>query len=231
MIERNTASDIRAIDFNRAEEVIECASRILDKANELKLFLPETSRQSREAMRLIREATTLVNNVKSHIESFSAGETLSLIDTFDLVHRIASLQPADRTLVNGIILRAFDARIHGDKTVDEYMLYRAIHARIIRKDKAFFDRPLKWLCQTLGGWHKEAIGGYDKTCLSVYDIINRASILMDADLYAYEGSNQAMFKQHLAAATRHYLDHYDAADPKARFAAERFRYALDRQIS
>lgn len=231
MIERNISSDIFAIDFSRAEEVIECASRILDKANELNLFLPGTSRQSREAMRLIREATTWVNNLKSHIESFSAGEALSLIDTFDLVHRIASLQPVDRTLVNGIILRAFEARIHGDKTVDEYMLYRAIHARIIRNDKAFFDRPLRWLCMCNKCWYDEAIAGYDKTDLAAYDIINRTSILMDADLYAYEGRNQKAFKQHLAATIRHYLDNYDATDPKAHYAAERFRYASDRRIS
>lgn len=141
------------------------------------------------------------------------------------------MQPVDRTFVNGIILRAFDARIHGDKTVDEYMLYRAIHSRIIRKDKAFFDRPLRWLCLCNKCWYDEAIAGYDKTDLATYDIINRASILMDADLYAYEGRNQAMFKQHLAATTRRYLDNYDATDPRARFAAEQFRYVSDRQIS
>lgn len=222
MIEKNIAVDILAINFNRAEEVINSGARILDRANELKLFLPETSRQSRDAIRLIREATTWVNNVKSHIESHSAGDALSLIDAFDLVHRIACLQPADRTLVNGIILRAFEARIHGDKTVDEYMLYRAIHSRIIRQDKAFFDRPLTWLCLTLGCWHKEAVGGYDKTHLPVYDIINRASILMEADLYAYEGRNQKAFKQHLVDTSRHYLDIYNATDRKAQFAAQQY---------
>lgn len=214
MIEGKIAADILAIDFDRVDEVIDCASRILDRANELKLFLPETSRQSREAMRLIREATTWVNNVKSHIDSYSAGEALPLIDVFDLVHRIACLQPADRAFINDIILKAFEAKIHGDITVDEYMLYRAVHSRISRKDKAFFDRPLKWLCMCNKCWHDEAIAGYDKTGLPVYDIINRASILLEADLYAYEGRNQKAFKQHLVETTRHYLDNYDATDRK-----------------
>lgn len=231
MIERNKTTDILAVDFTQADDVIECASRILDRANELELFVPETSRQSRDAVQLIREATMWVNNVKSLIESSSTDEALSLIDVFDLIHRIAFQQPADRTFVNAIILKAFEARIHGDKTVDEYILYRVIYSRIIYKDKAYFGRPLTWLSLTLDRWHKEAVGGYDKTVLSTYDIINRASILLEANLFAYEGRTQKAFKQHLAATTRHYLDNYDATDLKARYAVEMFRNASDRHIS
>lgn len=226
MVELMTEYDINSVD-----SLVDSASRILDRANELDLFLPGTSRQSRNAMQLIREAATWANNVKRHFDSFSPGEALSLIYFFDLTHRIAYQQPADRVLVNDIILRAFEARIHGDTTIDEYFLYRAIHDRIINKDKAFLDRPLTWLCLTLDRWHKEARAGYGKTSLPAYDIINRASILMEADLYAYEGRNQRTFKQHLAATTRHYLDTYTPTDRKARFAAEMFRNASDRHIS
>lgn len=199
MVEHMAHPDIDSAALNRVDRLIDSASRILDRADGLNLFLPGTSRQSRDAMRLIREAATWVGNVKSRFDSFSAGEALSLVDFFDLMHRIACQQPADRAFVNDIILRAFEARIHGDKTVDEYLLYRAIHARIINKDKAFLDRPLSWLCLTLDRWHKEARAGYGKTTLPAYDIISRASILMESDLFAYEGRNQRSFKQHLAA--------------------------------
>ena len=145
-----------------------------------------------------------------------------MIDVYDLLHRVTYRRPADRGFVNGIILKALEARIHGDRSVDEYVLYRAIRSGIGRKDKAFFDRPLQWLCLTEESWYNEAVNGYDRSRLSDYDILNRAAILRETDLFAFECSNQTTFKRRLLNNTRHYLDNYTDPDPKTHLALNRY---------
>ncbi len=201
----STLSDIATADFDIIDEVIGAASQTIEKANELGLFMSKSSRQSREAVQLIRETAVWLINVKNRIDSYSAADALRLADVFDIMHRIASQRPADTTFINRIVLRAFEARIHGDKTVDEYILYRAIKAAVNRRDKAFLSRPLDWLCISEERWYNEATLGYEHTVLSAYDIINRSSILLESDLFAYEGRNQMEFKRQLAENTRRYL--------------------------
>lgn len=217
-----TPLNLSSVDFDNVDVVTECASQMLASANELGLFMTQTSRQSREAMRFVGEATAWISNVRKQIDSYPVGKALALIDVYDLLHRVTYRRPADRGFVNGIILRAFEARIHGDISVDEYVLYRAIRSGIGRKDKAFFGRPLQWLCLTEESWYNEATKGYDRSRLSDYDILNRAAILLETDLFAFEGSNQTVFKHRLLNSSRHFLDNYTAPDPKTHLALNRY---------
>lgn len=195
---------------------------MLSSANELGLFMTQTSRQSVNARRFVEDATLWISNVRKQIDSYPVGKALALIDVYDLMHRVTYRRPADRGFVNGIILKALEAKIHGDRSVDEYELYRAIRSGIGRKDKAFFGRPLQWLCLTEESWYNEATKGYDRSRLSDYDIISRATILLETDLFAFEGSNQTAFKRRLINSTRHYLDNYTAPDPKTHLALNRY---------
>lgn len=52
----------------------------------------------------------------------------------------------------------------------------------------------------------QAVKGFDKTKLSGYDIQSRVKILLDADLYAYEGRKQGAFKKLLAEQYNYYLE-------------------------
>lgn len=214
--------DLSSVDFDNVDIVTESASQMLASANELGLFMSQTSRQSVNARRFVEDATVWISNVRKQIDAYPIGKALALIDVYDLLYRITYQHPADRNFVNGIILKALEARIHGDRSVDEYVLYRAIRSGIGRKDKAFFDRPLQWLCLTEESWYNEAVNGYDRSRLSDYDILNRATILLETDLFAFEGSNQTTFKRRLLNNTRHYLDNYTAPDPKTHLALNRY---------
>lgn len=217
-----TSFDLSSVDFDNVDVVTESASQMLASANELGLFMTQTSRQSVNARRFVEDATVWISNVRKQIDVYPIGKALALIDVYDLLHRVTYLRPADRGFINGIILKALEARIHGDRSVDEYVLYRAIRSGIGRKDKAFFDRPLQWLCLTEESWYNEATKGYDRSRLSDYDILNRAAILLETDLFAFEGSNQTAFKHRLLNSTRHYLDNYTAPDPKTHLALNRY---------
>lgn len=214
--------DLSSVDFDNIDVVTESASQMLASANELGLFMTQTSRQSLNAKRFVEDATVWISNVRKQIDAYPIGKALALIDVYDLLHRVTYQRPADRSFVNGIILKAFEERIHGDRSVDEYELYRAIRSGIGRKDKAFFGRPLQWLCLTEESWYNEAVKGYDRSRLSDYDILNRAAILLETDLFAFEGSNQTAFKHRLINSTRHYLDNYTAPDPKTHVALNRY---------
>lgn len=217
-----TPLNLSSVDFDNVDNVTESASQMLASANELGLFMTQTSRQSVNARRFVEDATVWISNVRKQIDSYPVGKALDLIDVYDLLYRVTYQRPADRGFVNGIILKALEARIHGDRSVDEYVLYRAIRSGINRKDKAIFGRPLQWLCLTEESWYNEAVKGYDRSRLSDYDILNRATILLETDLFAFEGSNQTTFKRRLLNRTRHYLDNYTAPDPKTHLALNRF---------
>lgn len=214
--------DLSSVDFDNVDIVTESASQMLASANELGLFKAQISRQSVNARRFVEDATVWISNVRKQIDFYPVGKALVLIDVYDLLHRVTYQRPADRSFVNGVILKAFEAKIHGDRSVDEYVLYRAIRSGIDRKDKAFFGRPLQWLCLTEESWYNEAVKGYDRSRLSDYDILNRAAILLETDLFAFEGSNQTVFKRRLLNSLRHYLDNYAAPDHKTHLALNRY---------
>lgn len=205
-----------AVDTIASEEIfesIEEASRILNRANDLRLFLNDTSRQSREAREVVRLASAWLKTVEARIESYTPGEALLLTDSYDLLHRLALKIPADKEFINRIIFRAFDARIHGDKSVDDYVLYQAVERRIWQREKSFLEKPLTWLSLCISEWHKQALKGFDHTELSDYDILSRVNILLNTDLTAFEGRNQQSFKQQLFNRYRKFLDNDGPTDP------------------
>lgn len=209
-------------------ETVEEASLIINRADVLRLFLNETSRQSREAREVVRFASEWVKTVESGFNSYTPGEALLLTDHYDLLHRVAFRLPADKEVINRIILRAFDARIHGDKSVDEYILYKAVERRIWQREKAFLDKPLTWLSLSLGEWHKQALKGFDHAELSDYDIISRVNILLNTDLTAFEGRNQQSFKQRLFNRHRRFLNYVDSANLLMTCALNDFRHLSTR---
>lgn len=222
----NNKSKITRDDlFLSADKAIEEASLIVKNADRIKLFLPGTSRQSREAKDLLRRATLWIKDIEGCLKSYSVDDALKLTDAYDLMHRIAFNLPADKEYINRIILRAFDTMIHGSKKVDEYILYKLIERRVRQREQGFLDRPLTWICQCLDRWHKEAVKGFESFELSDYDILNRVIILLDSDLSAFEGRKQQQFKQTLFDNTRHYLDNFDAADSRTQSAINQFLFA------
>ncbi len=208
-----------------SEAALAQASELISAANGCGLFLSVAPLQSREAIQLSGWAKRWVNMVKARLSSYTPGEALMLADAYDIVHRIAFRQPADRTLLNGVVLRAFDAMIHGDKGVDEYAMFHAIRSGVSRRDKAFFDKPLTWSCISEERWYEEASRGYDRRRLSDYDILSRVTILLTTDLFVFEGRNQQSFKKRLFERHRHYLDSHDTTDPRILSAVTSFLYA------
>lgn len=209
-------------------ETVEEASLIINRADDLRLFMNDTSRQSREAREVVRLASEWVKTIENGSNSYTPGEALLLVDHYDLMHRVAFRLPADKEVLNRIILRAFDARIHGDKSVDEYILYKAVERRIWQREKAFLDKPLTWLGLCISEWHKQALKGFDRSELSDYDIISRVNILLNTDLTAFEGRNQQSFKQRLFNRYRSFLDHDASANLLMTCALNDFRHLSTR---
>lgn len=209
--------------FDSLDNTIEEARKVLNHANDLFLFLPDTSRQTREAREVLRKAFEWVKTVEGHLKFYSAGDALKLADAYDLMHRMAYNQPAEKETIDKIILKAFDARIRGDKDVDQYVLFKAIERRARQREQAFLGKPLTWLFQCLDAWHKQAVKGFDRTDLSDYDILSRVNILLDADLFAFEGRNQKAFKQHLAEQHRQFLSYHVSTDLLISYVTNDFR--------
>ena len=167
---------------------------LLTKAFELGLFEAKAPLQSREAQRLMAEARSALDATGVELRTAPAGEALRLVDTYDLLHRLVRRTAAPAQLLDQTVLRAFAALQSGDKTVDQYDLYRAIRSRVERRNPQFLGAPLTWLAAKLQTWHKSA-----KTAqpLPAYDKEQQRQLLSESDLTPFEGKNQAAFKSRL----------------------------------
>lgn len=227
----DTILDLSTVDFNNVDGINSFAYALINAGNSIGLYMSATPLQSREAMQIYQAAKSWVNTVKRQLLVMQPADALSLIDSYEFMHRIAFQSPAKAEELNKVKLAAFDAMIHGDKAVDEYLMFRVIRNAVRQRDKAFFDKPLTWSCIVEERWHKEALRGFDRARLTDYDIISRVTLLLESDLFAYEGRNQEQFKQSLAEQHRHYLDGYTAPDKKTRFAIEQYLLASAKFLS
>ena len=215
--------NLSLVDFNNIEEAIDFAVRLINTGNSLGIISGEKRLQSVEAVAIYQAAKGWVNAVKKQMLLMPLSELLRLVDVYEIMHRIAFRCSANTEELDRIKLAAFDAMIHGDKKVDEYIMFRVIRNEVSKRNKAFFDKPLTWSCISEERWHKEAVEGFDRTVLTDYDIISRVTILLESDLFAYEGRNQDQFKQYLADEHRHYLTKYTAPDCRTVHAIDNFQ--------
>ena len=209
---------ITTYGFTTVEDAIASGTALCKTANDAGIFLREEdpARDRLTLKRVRRESKDWLRAVRKQIDTMPVGDALKLLGTYDSVHRVAYGTPADPTFLNRYTIAAFESRIRGNKEVDPYVLYRQINAGIARRDPLYLGRPLQWSTTILDRWYKELSGSYsnpsgginnrskggDKPTDSLYDRLQKASILMETDLWAYEGANQKAFKQHLFATIR-----------------------------
>lgn len=145
--------DIQTVDFCNADEICNFANLTMQVASEAGMFLVQAS-YSREQREIRATAEEWVRRVEASIDTMTAGDALSVIYIFDLIHRIAYGKPAKTDYLDRYRLGAFEAFIRGDKSVDRYELFHALSDEIAKRNKAYFDRPLKWISLCLDRWHR-----------------------------------------------------------------------------
>ncbi|MDE6048071.1 MAG: hypothetical protein K2G09_00035 [Paramuribaculum sp.] len=180
------------------------ANAIVRAASAAGIFLTEL-RDRQLAAQVRKMAKQWVNDIERQLSAMAPADALTAIATFDIIHRIAHGVPANPQLINKYTLKAFDAYISGDKTVDEYTLFRQIATGLRRKDPAYADRPLRWHSLSLARWHKQFASGDAADTLSDYDTAQRVTILLQSDLWALETRNEAAYKHRLHTRYSHLL--------------------------
>lgn len=218
MISHPEDVDIERVNFNNPDDIIDFAAQLIRTAIACGLFSSGNivSPKSNLIRRISRE---WLRQTDSKIDIFSAADALRVISSYDLIHRIAYGKPAQADKVDKYVLKALDAKIHGDHTVDEYDLFRQISAGLRRMDKAYLDKALLWHSLTLDCWHKQFMNGTAPDGLSEHDTAQRVTLLLSSDLFAFEGRREAAFKQllrknHLHLLCKHLVDqHQDIQEP------------------
>ncbi len=224
-----TELDIKLVDFSNAEETRDFASLIFSTANELGLFLSKS--QHTQALAGIRlTAREWVGRVEDSIGSMSAGDALTVITVFDLIHRIGYNVPAKNVYIDKYKLGAFEAYIHGDMTVDQYTLYDAISYEVGRRNRMYLGRPLDWQTLCLDRWHKNFRTGTGASRQSDYDTVRQITALLSADLWAFE-PDQNTFKRTLVANHMHLLNNGKTMDTSYKRAFEAFLSSAAKYIS
>ncbi len=194
------------VDYSNVYDATGYATLILAVANEAGLLLTNGTKQSYEAIQTTRLAKEWVYNVKANIGEMEAGHAMDMLAPYDLMHRLAHHSPTPKAFADEYLLKAFEARIHGDSSVNEYHLYRFIKEKLDCRDKSYFGRPLEWYASSLDRWFKKFRNGSASENLSVYDTLEIVSILMSEDLFAFVGRDQNIFKRRLFANHNHLFD-------------------------
>ncbi len=184
-------------------------------------------RPTRESNMIRQRARLATRLIEEHIPMMPPGDALLVVPAHDLAHRIAYGTPADTAISTRCLLRAFDAMIHGDKSVDEYVVYDAIDRSISHPDcdPAILDRPFQWRSIALDRWYRQFKTGQAKDTPGTYDTIQRLSILLESDLWAYETVNETTYKQSLVNSHRHLLEQPATTGPKLQQATTRLQHA------
>lgn len=199
----SSAFDIAEVDFSDAKDVEGFAMLLHSTADGVGLFTDEAHPD--EAYELRRVAKAWIYGVEDNIDSFSAGDALNVVGFYDLIYGLAFKSAAGESFLNKYRIRAFEALIDGDRSVNEYHLQRTISREICRRNKVFFDRPLRWESRCIDRWHKQFRFGMSFERMSDYDNIQRVKSLLDRNLQAYEVGNEARFKRSLFDNSRHYF--------------------------
>ena len=178
---------------------------------------------TRESKELRNIANKVVRKLDELMPNMSPANALLVISAYDMAHRFAYGSPADPKTQNKYILQAFDAMIHGDKEVDEYILYQVIEDKILLKDKVYFNKPLQWTTISLDRWYKNFQYGTCRINLSNYDIIQQVSALLRSELWPYLGKEEKKFKKTLYCNHQRFFDNHDISNPKIFMAIQKLR--------
>lgn len=198
-----------AVDYSNVYDTTGYSTLIFAVANEAGLLSPTGNKQSYEAIQAIRLAKEWIYNVNNKIGEMEPGDAMDMLAPYDLMHRLAHHSPTPKAFADEYLLKAFEARIHGDESVNEYHLYRFIKEKLDRRDKSYFGRPLEWYASSLDRWFKKFRNGSASDNFSDYDTLEIVSILLSEDLFAFTGSDQNTFKKNLFDNHRHLLDNID----------------------
>ncbi len=192
--------DVDMVDFNDPIDVESYIGLMVQVGNEQDAFMPGF-RPTAEWNRVRKTAKEVTRRLEALFPSMSPAQKMMSEMAYDMGHRIAYHTAADQSILNRNLLEAFDAKIHGDKTVDEYVLYWRINRRLFQRDTVFFDKPLAWTSLCLHDWFESQ----DKSKPD-YDQICRTTILLGSQLGAYVGGNPEQYKMKLFKRNRRYFD-------------------------
>lgn len=203
--------DINIVDFDDPLDIGGFVSLLCQIGGSLGMAVPGF-RPTADSNEIRRLANVVARKLECKLPQMSSSSAFVSVSLYDFAHRLAYMVGAERAVLNKYVLKAFDALIHGDSSVDEYAMFREIKRGISRRDPVFMTKPLSWNCICEERWKKEACRGNGFTGLADYDILNRLSILMESDSGLGNASSQTAFKRSLFEQYRHYLDSHATND-------------------
>ena len=202
---------IERIDFSYSEEAIRYAMLLCIASREAAALIPSGNLSS--ITRIRRSSRQWIEKAEQSLPGYTPGEALETIVAYDFIHRLAYNAAPIPDLIDRHVLRAFEAMLQGDSTINKFTLFRRITFGIRRKSPLYTGRPLKWQSHQLARWHKEIKNSLknqrdinNPNNQSNKEDIEKISILLESDLFPFEGTNDVAFKQTIFSTHRHLLD-------------------------
>lgn len=140
------------VNFESLDDINGFASLLCRHASDCGLFVSGLH-PSAHIQKIKTAAREWITEVNRRLPMMSPGDAFSIMSGYDIVHRIAFNASSDPRFINRHVIRAFDAMIAGDETVDSYAMYRHITAALRGHDKTYLGRPLQWTSACLDQWY------------------------------------------------------------------------------
>lgn len=219
------------VDFDDVWDAAGYATAIFAAAGEIGLHFSPGARQTYEGIQTARLAKEWIWNVRSRIGGMTPADALSILEPYDFMHRLGHRAPAPPSLEEEYVLRALDARILGDRSVDQYHLFRKIAAMASGDRGPGLRRARQWASERLARWHSLFRHGVTFEDLPDRDVLETVSILMTQDLALFIDGDQAEYKRKLYDCHRHHLDRVGDYDFGELTALSHFLAASRRHMS
>ena len=202
---------IERIDFSYSEEAIRYAMLLCIASREAATLIPSGNLSS--ITRIRRSSRQWIEKAEQSLPGYTPGEALETIVAYDFIHRLAYNAAPIPDLIDRHVLRAFEAMLQGDAAINKFTLFRRISFGLRSNSPLYTGRPLKWQSHQLARWHKEIKNNPNNqrdinnpNNQSNKEDIEKISILLETDLFPFEGTNEVAFKQTLFSTHRHLLD-------------------------
>lgn len=199
--------DCRQVNFSDIDEICGFAHLLMAEFQEAGAFDFVNPVNSRELTLLRRAGEEWIKQVERLLPTLPSCNRLEILTYYKAIYIPACSSQAPFSYIAPWILKAFDERIKGDQSIASTLLFPFVDEAILKGERSFLERPLKWRSLMLDHWFKLALSPSFMKSPDA-ERIGIATQLLLADMFMFV-SDQTTWKKRLV---RQILPLFDRID-------------------
>lgn len=149
---------------------------------------------SGEEVSVKREIRYFVDRLTYELPGIAPGFLISIIETYDLLYRLAYGHEPHASVHHYLYGKCMDAWLRRDPEMTQIMAMRFVQREMRVAPQIVSFEVTSWFCSVIEDWCKGLEKESSFTACGVGESLDRITILLNENLYAYLGSEQCKIK-------------------------------------